>query len=56
MGDGFLIIGYCFPYCFLEIFVGEGQDLNGGGQSRDGGIPPVPPLGKTLWPGLNFEI
>ena len=35
--------GYCFPYCFLETFVG-GQGLDGGGQSRDG----VPPLGKTL--------
>ena len=23
-------IGYCFPYCFLEIFVGE-QGLDGGG-------------------------
>ena len=35
---GFLIIGYCFPYCFLEIFLGE-QGLDGGGQSRVGGIP-----------------
>ena len=25
-----------------------GQGLDGGGQSRDGGIPPVPSLGKTL--------
>ena len=25
----FRTIGYCFPYCFLEIFVG-GQDLDGG--------------------------
>ena len=39
---GFLTIGYCFPYCFLETFVG-GQDLDGEGQSRDGGITPVPP-------------
>ena len=43
-------IGYCFPYCFLYIFV-VGQGCDGGGQSRDRGIPlvrPVPPLGKTL--------
>ena len=26
---GFSTIGYCFPYCFLEIFVG-GQGLDGG--------------------------
>ena len=39
---GFLTIAYCFPYCFLEIFVGE-QGLDGRGQSRDGDIPPVPP-------------
>ena len=46
--EGFLTMGYCFPYCFLEIFVG-GQGLDGGGQSRDG-VPqsPPPPLGKTL--------
>ena len=30
-------IGYCFPYCFLEIFGGQGTD--GGGQSCDGGSP-----------------
>ena len=35
---GFLTIGYCFPYCFLEIFV-RGQGLDGGGQSHDRGIP-----------------
>ena len=40
---GFLTIGYslrtidyCFPHCFLEIFVG-GQGLDGGEKSRDGG-------------------
>ena len=38
-------IGYCFPYCFLENLVGE-KGLDGGGQSRDSGILPVPPLGK----------
>ena len=32
------------PYCFLEMFVGEGrQGLDGGRQSRDGGSP-SPPL------------
>ena len=31
-------MGCCFPYCFLEIFVG-GQGLDEGGQSRDGGSP-----------------
>ena len=55
MGNRFLTIGYCsiiIGYCFLEIFVGE-QGLDGGRQSRDGGIPPVPPpptrenLGKS---------
>ena len=40
-------IGYCFSYCFLEIFVG-GEGFDGGGQSRDGGSPSPPPLGKTL--------
>ena len=29
-----------FPYCFLEIFV-IGQGLDGRGQSRDRGIPPL---------------
>ena len=38
-------IGYCFPHCFLETFVGRGQGLDGRGQSRDGGVSP---LGKTL--------
>ena len=42
-------IGYCFPYCFLEIFVGR-QGLDVGGQSHNGGnCPPVPlPPKKTL--------
>ena len=41
---GFLTIGYCFPYCFLEIFVGR-QGLDGGEKvvMRD---PPVPPLAR----------
>ena len=40
----FLTIGYCFPYCFLEIFVeGNGRTgIDGGGQSCDRGILPVP--------------
>ena len=38
---GFLTISYCFPYCFLEIFVG-GQGLNGGGQVVMGGSPSPP--------------
>ena len=33
-------IGYCFPYCSLEVFFG-GKGLDGGGQSRDGGVPPL---------------
>ena len=43
-------IGYCYPYCFLEIFVGE-QGFDGGRQNSDGGGPfLVPcPLRKTLW-------
>ena len=36
---GFLTIDYCFPYCFLEIFVG--------GRKSRWGIPQSP-LGKTL--------
>ena len=44
MGD-FLITGYCFPYCFLEILgdkalMEEDKVLMGD--------PPVPPPGKTL--------
>ena len=46
-GNCLRTIGYCFLYCFLEIFVG-GQGLDGEEQSRDVGIPPVLPLGKTL--------
>ena len=34
-----------FLYCFLEIVVRE-QGCNGGAQSRDTGITPVPQLGK----------
>ena len=48
---GFLTIGYCFPYCFLEIFVG-GQGLDGGGQSCDGD----PPLGETLGKLLAIQL
>ena len=50
---GFLTIRYCFPYCFLEIVLG-GQGLDGGGQSRDG-VPPVPPLEKTLTGAVNMS-
>ena len=31
-------IGYCFPCCFLETFVG-GQGLDGGGKIVMGGSP-----------------
>ena len=43
MGFCSKIIGYSFPYCFLEIFVGV-QSLDGGDQSlrADGADPPVP--------------
>ena len=40
-GGGILTIGYCFPYCFLEIFVG-GQGFDGEDQSHDGGDLPAP--------------
>ena len=43
---GFLTIGYCLSYCFLEIFVG-GQGSDGGEQSRD---VLVPSLRNTLPP------
>ena len=44
---GFLrTTGYCFPYCFLKIYVG-GQSLDGGDIVMMGD-PPVSPLGKTL--------
>ena len=36
-------IGYCFSYCFLEIFV-QGTRLWWRGKSRGRRIPPVPPL------------
>ena len=39
-GRWFLTIGYCFPYCFLVIFVG-GQNCDEGGQSRNWEIPPL---------------
>ena len=41
-GGGFLTIGYCFPYCFLEIFVG-GKALMEGGKVLMGAIlsPPT---------------
>ena len=44
---GFLTIGYCFPYCFLEIFVGD-KALMEGDKVVMGGSPSPPPLGKTL--------
>ena len=34
-------MGYCSPYCFLEMFVGA-QGLDGGRQSHDGD-PSSPP-------------
>ena len=34
-------IGYCFPYCFLKIFLG-GQGFDGRAQSCDRGIPQSP--------------
>ena len=34
---GLLTIGYCFPYCFLQIFVGDKAVMEGG-QSGDRGI------------------
>ena len=48
-------IGYCFPYCFLELFVG-GQGLDGRGQSRDGGIPQSPPTRETLWLAYRLNL
>ena len=51
MGGEFLTTGYCFSYCFLEIFVG-GQGLDGGVQSREGGShSPLPHYGKP-WPAI----
>ena len=47
MGGGGLTTGCCFPYCFLEVVVGD-QALMEGRQSRDGQIPLVSPPGKTL--------
>ena len=38
---GFLTVGYSFPYCFLEIFVG-GQGLDRGGKFVIGGSPSPP--------------
>ena len=37
-------IGYCFPYCFLEIFVGRDKALMKGAKVMmdDGGIPQSP--------------
>ena len=54
MGEGFLTIryfsttvGYCFPYCFLETFVGgkavmEGDKVQIGGGGGEG-VPSVHP-------------
>ena len=62
-GGGFLrigyclrTIGYCFPYCFLEIFVGDKALMEGDKVAM--GDPPVPPLGKTLlhWDSKIFQI
>ena len=51
---GFLTIGYClriirycFPYCFLEIFVGRDKALMEGDKVMMGGSPNSS-LGKTL--------
>ena len=53
MGGGLLsigycsrTIGYCFPYYFLEIFVGDKALMEGDKVVM--GDPPVLPLGKTL--------
>ena len=48
---GFLTIGYCFPYCFLETFVG-GQGLDGGEKVVMG----IPQLGKTLSAGSYSQV
>ena len=52
---GFLTIGfcsrtisYCFPNCFLEIFVRGDKAVMEGDQVMVGGIPPVPSPRKTL--------
>ena len=39
--------GYCFPYCFLKIFV-EDKALIEGDKVVMGGSPSPHPLGKTL--------
>ena len=43
-GEKFLTMGYCFPYCFLEMFGGEKENkaLMEGGQSRGKGSPNPP--------------
>ena len=46
---GGLTIGYCFPYCFLEIFVG-GQDLDGGDNVLMGGSLTMETLHMYLSP------
>ena len=49
---GFLTIGYCFLFCFLEIFVGGDKALIEGNIVVMGD----PPLGKTLkGNGFNFK-
>ena len=44
---GFLTIGHCFLYCFLEIFAGRDKALMEGDKVVIGGIP-QPPTGKKL--------
>ena len=58
---GFLTIGdcskrkgFCFPYYFMEIFVG-GQGLDGGRQSHDGGILQSPPQYGNLEKSRNLK-
>ena len=42
-GGGFLTIGCCFPYCLLEIFVGDKALIEGDKVVME---DPQPPLGK----------
>ena len=48
---GFLTIGYCFPYCFLEIFVGDKALMEGDKVVM--GDPPVPPTREN--PGFKVS-
>ena len=51
---GFLTIGYCFPYCFPEIFWGTRPLMEGDKVVME--FPPVPPLGETLTGVVNMSI